>query len=277
MSLSLRASSGRLLLALLWLGACGSPHPKDFAEPDVHGLEAKLKVQQCAECHGDTLRGENDDGVSCDSCHIPNWREDCTYCHGGDDDESGAPPRYIDGGNNPGSVPFVAHQEHINGRDHQKFDCEQCHVMPTDVLTEGHLFVGDATSGYAETDFSAGYSKKTVYDGQTCSDSYCHGTGQGPNGKVKVDDDDLGCSACHAGPTAGVQWGELSGKHIKHMFEGLTCDDCHSPTIENGQIIKRKNHVNGEVELALPDAFENDNLTCTGICHGQNHTSEHWN
>jgi len=35
----------------------GRYHPSDFADPTVHPLEAKLHVQTCTDCHGETLDG----------------------------------------------------------------------------------------------------------------------------------------------------------------------------------------------------------------------------
>ena len=63
-------------------GAIAGYHPEGFAAAEVHGPELKLHTQDCRACHGNDLKGGSAE-VSCDSCHEPEWRTDCVYCHGG--------------------------------------------------------------------------------------------------------------------------------------------------------------------------------------------------
>ena len=105
-----------LLAVALGINACGEPsvsdmgndrtltptptpsngrhHPDGWAAADTHGLAAKFVQEDCRSCHGLQLDG-GPVGVSCDGCHQPNWKTTCTFCHGGTDNQTGAPPRDI--------------------------------------------------------------------------------------------------------------------------------------------------------------------------------------
>ena len=71
-------------------------HPVGYLEPELHGMDAKLQVEPCLDCHGADLLGGSSER-SCDPCHDDDWRTRCTYCHGGEESEDGAPPRDIRG------------------------------------------------------------------------------------------------------------------------------------------------------------------------------------
>lgn len=144
-------------------------HPAGYGLQEAHGPDAKYQTETCTECHGADLTGGTS-AISCDSCHAEGWRTDCTFCHGGTDNTTGAPPTDID--NATSDLSFAEHTVHVEETIHAPFACMQCHVEPTDVLSVGHLFVGDTTSGVAEMDFSAGLSSAGSYGGgASCSTS----------------------------------------------------------------------------------------------------------
>lgn len=251
-------------------------HPDGFASPDVHGLEAKLHEQTCTDCHGEDLTGGSA-GVSCDTCHEAGWRTDCTYCHGGMEDATGAPPEDIDDGE--ADAAFGAHPRHVQENTHAAFDCTQCHVKPTDVLSAGHLF--DDSPAQAEVSLSAGLSDRGAWStsAMECSNLYCHGDGQGDNGRVLVADAPLSCDACHADRTSSrADWGDMSGEHEEHLDEGVGCQECHADTTSNGSsILEPALHVNGEVDVVMGEAGITWNgSSCTGTCHGEDHRGEGW-
>lgn len=251
------------------------PHPDGWAEPEEHGLHAKLHDLRCTQCHGAELTGEL--GPSCDTCHTEGWRTDCVYCHGGGVDSSGAPPRDIDGATS--SLTFPAHQMHVHETSkHAAWDCAPCHAKPTDVLTPGHLF--DGTPGRAEVDFSGGLSDSATYSAATatCSGAYCHGDGRGDNGTVTADSGSKTCASCHPDRTSGRDaWGRMSGEHEDHVREGVGCHECHSPTTADSTTIRDVAlHVDGTVQVAMPDGITRAGSTCTGRCHGEPHDSEPW-
>ena len=195
-------------------GGGGGPahHPSGYADPAQHGTAAKTSAERCVSCHGEDLTGAGE-AVSCDTCHAEGWRTDCTRCHGGTDDASGAPPRYIAGDDQGAYAGFWAHTAHGGGEIGAPVACETCHVVPTDVLSEGHLFVGDRTPAVAEVSFS-GLAEGGSWDGASCSNIYCHGTGQeAAVGSIHAGTTGLRCGTCHAGPGSSfAEWGDrMSG------------------------------------------------------------------
>lgn len=241
----------------------GRVHPEGFASPTAHGPELELGAQDCRSCHGADLRGAS--GPSCDSCHMVGWRTNCTFCHGGTADQTGAPPRDL-GGALP--LSFRPHPQHVASSGlHGAFDCTECHRKPTDVLSAEHVF--DSTPGRAEVIFSGGLSSAARYDGAgTCSALYCHGNGRTSNGSYRQSDPAPTCESCH--PTRG-----LGGRHGDHLGRevGATCYDCHADTIgPTGAIASPGRHVNGAPEVHFAAA----GMTfaaggCSGMCHGQDH------
>jgi len=257
-------------------GTTGSYHPDGFEDPAVHGLEAKLHEQTCTDCHGADLSGGA--GLSCDSCHPAGWRTDCTFCHGGVDNSTGAPPESIL--DETTDTAFGAHTRHVEENTHAAFECSQCHTTPTDVLSAGHLF--DSTPGQAELTFGAGLSPVASWTSAalSCSNLYCHGNGQGNNGSVTVADAPLSCDSCHPDQTSGRDaWDRMSGAHEDHLREGLTCQECHNDTTTNGTSIATPAlHVNGSPDIAFSGygVSRTSAGLCTGTCHGEGHTNESW-
>ncbi len=253
-----------------WTG--GTFHPAGWEAPDQHGMAAKFQVQECTTCHGQDLTGGTIAPTGCDSCHLAGWRTNCTYCHGGTDDTTGAPPVGIDGSD---TLPFFqAHNVHVDGANHAAWDCEQCHTKPDDVLSAGHLFLGDASPGVAELAFADGLSPEGAYGGDgSCSNLYCHGDGGDVLGAV-TSDTTTTCGSCHG--TAATP-GTLSTVHVGHLAKGALCGECHADTATgNDAITGPELHVDGEVENAFPSGMVYANGTCTGTCHGAPHEGSRW-
>lgn len=249
-------------------------HPDGFAEAGAHGREANLQIgDDCRGCHGSELDGGTA-AVGCDSCHEPGWRTSCTYCHGAG--ASGAPPRDIDGETDPTAISFPSHTEHVAGADHPAYDCVECHRKPSDVLTPGHLF-DDVTPRYGEIDYTGGISRYATYLGGSCSNTYCHGDGQGDNGTVATGDGPLGCGDCHAAPGNAAGWGFMSGEHDSHLQQGdIACVDCHSGTVDATPVIVDPSaHVDGTADVTLV-AVTWSGATCTGRCHNHDHAAANW-
>jgi len=252
-------------------------HPSDFASPTVHGHELKLQTQDCRTCHGATLSGGI--GPSCDSCHQAEWRTTCTYCHGGTDTMTGAPPRGIRGETARDMLTFRPHTEHGTVRNHAAFDCVQCHTKPTDVLSMGHIF--DDTHGVAEVTFTAGLSPSGTWSNGGCASLYCHGNGRTSAGQIAHTDARPRCDGCHPGPASGnVRWLTMSGEHRKHMAERMQCGECHGATVDLAatSITNPDNHVNGvkEVTFNVAGFTRSANGTCTGTCHTERHVARAW-
>lgn len=250
-------------------------HPPGYADPANHGMDAKYQRDTCVTCHGADLTGGSV-GVSCDTCHTKGWRTDCVFCHGGTDNTTGAPPRDID--NADTSLSFAPHTEHVTRGEHPTYGCSECHVTPTNALSSGHLFSGDATAGLAEVTFTGGISASGTYSAGTCSNSWCHGNGQGNNGSVTATST-VSCGTCHGtGETSESSWERMSGQHHKHVNDArLTCDTCHGGTVDaSDAIIGPDQHVNGVVEVVTPSEITYSSGRCTGTCHGRSHSSSSW-
>lgn len=288
-------SEGQAATVAAWIDAgastdCSSPsdtgsdgyHPAGFGSGDVHGLEAKLQEQECTDCHGADLTGSGE-ALSCDSCHEDGWRTDCTFCHGGTDDTSGAPPRDIDGETDRALNSFPQHRVHLTNTEYKVgFACETCHSVPTDVLTPGHIFVSDDTPAVAELDFSGGLSTAGTWDGATCSNLYCHGNGQGNNGEVSISESIDDCTSCHPHRDSGRSgWATMTGAHLKHLEEGegFECGDCHKSVVDTWEPIRETSlHVDGAVSISLVSGmtWNASAKTCDGECHEETHSDRWW-
>ena len=250
-------------------------HPAGYAEAAVHGVDANLQLSNCRTCHGADLTG----GAftpGCDTCHAdhgaPDWRTDCTFCHGGlDGDVDGAPPEDIDNTVDVNALSFKAHRAHAADGDHADMDCATCHVVPTDVMSAGHTF--DATAGKAEVDGHASLSPASVWNGTTCANNYCHGNGR-VNGSVADSTTAMTCDSCHSTADPST----LSTVHGQHVLDAtITCEDCHSVVVDAADnVFTPELHVDGAVEVSFVGAditHTAGQLNCTGACHGVKHTN----
>ncbi len=242
-------------------------HPLGYGSSLEHGPDASLAIEDCTACHGADLAGGSVD-VSCDGCHDVGWRTDCVFCHGGTDNPTGAPPRDLSGATTEADLAFRSHSAHVEGVTHDGFDCVQCHALPENATSEGHMF--DATRGAAEVLFGGGLDAVGTYEGAgSCSSSYCHGNGTGNNGAWSHTQGAPGCGDCHPGPDSGLsEWQRMSTPHDYHLeMAGSVCADCHGDTVgEDGSIVGLSLHVNGTREVAI-DSLEYESGTCNGTCH----------
>ena len=274
----------------------GDYHPQGWEDPSQHGMAFKTHDTangrdgtdaDCRTCHGDALDG-GIAGISCDGCHAGDtpaaWRTNCTFCHGGDETDGGAPPEDID--DSVQNLSFPAHTSHVTqpaSDTHLPYDCTTCHTKPSDVeniLAAGHIF-DDTTDAEAEVVFTAGLSDRGVWDGATtCSNLYCHGNGQGDNGTYHATDATPTCGTCHAWSSSSESALErMSGEHHTHVWdENATCDTCHAATIAGSAIIDPTKHVNGVKDVLVSDGgtVVYSNGTCTGICHFEAHNHRSW-
>lgn len=257
-------------------------HPEGFVRPEQHGLSLTSGAQDCRSCHGATLEGAGA-APSCDSCHQPGWRTECTFCHGGGagpGETTGAPPRGLLRQLARDEQTFRPHREHITAGPHPAYDCTECHAKPMDVLSAGHVF--DGTPGVAEVDFSGGLSASATYDGPGgCASLYCHGNGRASNGSIRHDTPRPQCGSCHAGPaSAEAAWSELSGNHRKHLRElRVSCVDCHAATTDRaGGIAGGTRHVDGvrDVVFAAAGMSRAADGRCSGSCHSEAHDRRDW-
>lgn len=249
-------------------------HPEGYAAPAVHGAAAVIQEEACVDCHGGDLTGDGA-AVSCDNCHEEGWRTDCTRCHGGEDNQTGAPPAPVFKNSS-----FETHSWHVEENSNPAYGCEQCHTTPADVLSAGHLFVGDSTPGAAEVDFSGGLSPEGTYlGGGSCTNLYCHGSGLENSGEVSDADGPLSCDTCHPFRDSGsAAWSTMSGDHTFHVAYNPNCGHCHNNVNDRNNAMPDPSlHVDGRIDRVSAHAMtiEEDN-TCSGECHGAIHDKHQW-
>jgi predicted CxxxxCH...CXXCH cytochrome family protein len=175
---------------------------------------------------------------------------DCTACHGGLHDASGAPPRDLRGrdADAPGEPPRIgAHEAHVRAG----VACESCHVVPARASDPAHV---DGTPG-AEVTFGAAAragGAQPQYAGGTCSGVYCHGATLDAGGSAVAPawgEQLSGCGTCHASPPPSH--GAASD-----------CSLCHGASVadDDTSLVTGGGHLNGSLDLDVTNA-------CT-TCHG---------
>jgi predicted CxxxxCH...CXXCH cytochrome family protein len=232
----------------------------DPASPAFHAFSANRAIADCQACHGADLSG-GFAGVACASCHdggvhggvtvvafqvggSPN----CVACHGGADDQGGAPPRAT-WGNAGDAVRVGAHSTHVAAGH----DCSVCHLKPADMVSPGHIdgLTADVVFGGMALDGPTTPSWDRVT--ARCSSTYCHGgtlTG-GSNSApdwTRVGAGEAACGTCHGLPPARFP----SPTHPVYVF-AASCLGCHpaTTTVDAGGhdvLVPGGPHLNGGVE-----------------------------
>ena len=224
--------------------SASGPHPDGYGSPANHGSDfLKGGSAACAACHGTDLGG-GVSGTSCEKCH-PGFRQNCTFCHGGTDNETGAPPEAVSGAVETTHAGVGAHSAHLaTSTWRSPIQCSACHAVPEEALTEGHM------SGKAEVKIAAaGEDEDEVlspkFDGGSCSSVYCHGASLS-GGTVtepkwtKVDGSQAKCGTCHGLPPT------------EDHPSMTNCSMCHGCVATSDMQITPEGapfHVNGEVNM----------------------------
>jgi predicted CxxxxCH...CXXCH cytochrome family protein len=245
-------------------------HPSGWTAPAQHGYTFLNDTAACKTCHGADLKGGTS-YVSCDSCHTGGaaWKTNCTFCHGGTDNTTGAPPLGVHGETAVSAVQVGAHTEHVQAAaNHSAWGCAICHGQTFTSLDDpGHITAGQ---GYATVQFTGVAGTSSAWNRTTanCSSNYCHGNGRTAGGDVQwTSSTALTCSSCHADKTGA---GSLSGSHGYHVTKlGKKCSDCHSTVVNSSDaIVGPALHVNGQPDISAAGMTYNSTLkNCTGSCH----------
>lgn len=220
-----------------------SPHPEGYAAPDQHGVEFNTDgASGCTSCHGGDLTGGTV-GVSCEQCH-PSFRTNCTFCHGGVDNDTGAPPEGVFGEAATDEIAVGAHTAHLAAEPswHKEFGCTACHEVPADALDAGHI---DGTVGHSWGELATAGSAVPVWDGTSCSGVYCHGVKSSGGTQTApewttVDGSQSTCGACHGLPPT---------ENHPPMDD---CSKCHGCVADEDQAIRPEGapfHIDGKVNM----------------------------
>ncbi len=241
-----------------------SVHPQGWGlppgDPNFHGTFLSARqwdLAGCRECHGEDYAGGISNS-SCLPCH-EQTPEDCTVCHGGADNLTGAPPEDLAGNTATDARGVGAHTVHLQGGElADGFDCSSCHIVPAFDAPE-HI---DANLP-AELNFAGLALADTAMpawntSSLSCADSYCHGNWslsrsesqrmnfyvenqmRGNNASpVWTDPETAECGTCHDLPPAG---------HTPFPVE--QCANCHRLVVDSElNIIDKTKHVNGMINV----------------------------
>lgn len=261
---------------------CGSCHDVG-SDPAALGWEHEFHVLSaglsCSECHADVVNAQltiidralhvdgnvdtrTRDEQVCDVCHQQGTAY-CTECHGGDDNQTGAPPSGIEGETATTDLAVGAHSAHVeDGALASAIDCNECHTKPNAATDAGHF----GLDSVAEITWGTVAGNQSVWNRATatCSNNYCHGNftgGHSSNAPVWTSSGEEYCGSCH---DVGAQASDLRWKHQFHVDVALLkCGDCHAAVVDTLlNIIDPSLHVNG-----VTDTLTRDELVCNS-CHG---------
>ena len=217
-------------------------HPDGFSAPTVHGQKFTLDGPSgCTVCHGEDLTG-GPTGTSCEKCH-PGFRTDCTFCHGGEDNDTGAPPSDVLGETATSFAGVGAHSSHLiaNPFWHKAIGCSECHATYTDAMDPGHI---DGIAALAWGEVATEEDANPTYADGSCSSVYCHGGFEDSDGAntaptwTTVDGTQAACGDCHSLPPGGDH---------PQMAD---CSMCHGCVANPGPEIRPEGaafHINGDV------------------------------
>ena len=261
----------------------------DRMSPGFHAFAADRGLANCTPCHGADLAGGSVN-TACTDCHKAGGQANdfgtCTACHGGTDNQTGAPPAAIwgyagdpqRGGGALDPIRVGAHTKHLAPALTTAFDCDVCHVKPGTLLAPGHVDnptpVATVTFGGRAVPPAPGLPPAWSRTNAACSNTYCHGNYSGTytfyqynwgtdgydtitityTGKQAAPvwtSGAMGCDSCHGNPPKGNTW--HSGVH-GYGAAYNECQLCHPDASSvNGVGMAITNpalHVNGTVEVA---------------------------
>ncbi len=286
--------------APVWTGEdqvdCGSCHDVGDNPSDLlgnHEFHIDFAGLKCADCHAsvvDTVlniigRSAHVNGIIdtltrdtglCLVCH-GSGIEVCTMCHGGTDNQTGAPPKGLRGEISTTLLAVGAHTTHVEGSYvSNPFECTDCHIVPSGFTSPGHY---DPDS-VAELYWSLLAGNASVWDrnARTCSQTYCHGNfdgGYSTNAPNWTGPSQSLCGSCH---DVGNNPDDLKGEHKKHVDgEGFDCQLCHSTVVDSWlNIIGKDKHVDGVYDVSFSTGQGTfNNGTCSNLPNGC-HDSEQW-
>jgi predicted CxxxxCH...CXXCH cytochrome family protein len=232
----------------------------------VHGAAANRALDSCRDCHGATFGG-GEFAQSCNACHsgegFADWQTNCTWCHGqrtpnyaGDLRLAAPPEGGADDESATSQAAVGAHQKHVNAGEagvsagFPAIACDACHTVPTDL---SHVDGNRGEIAFGALARTGGLSP--VYNGATCSSTYCHGGslvgGAARQPSWTAPPSQL-CGSCHALPPPT----SLHPLHVETVAADrglpLDCDTCHPGYSDSPFQANAATHVNGVRDVFRP-------------------------
>jgi predicted CxxxxCH...CXXCH cytochrome family protein len=235
------------------VGWLPSPSPKPSCT-GCHGMPPPPPHPQsdaCAQCHGEVI--DELGALIAPALHVDGQlqlQESCSSCHGSGPE--GLPPPDLSGSSDPARVGVGAHAIHAEGGSTTRpVACNACHAVPLAAGDDGHLDDSPAAElTFGAVALAGGRLPSWDRGSQRCSDGWCHGPSPGAAASPPWTQGGggLDCQSCHGMPPAPPH---------PQMEQ---CELCHAPTIDALGNMVRERHVDGTVDVVLPDG-------CDG-CHG---------
>lgn len=237
--------------------ACHAPFPSDTSSTRKDPVWTRAGEITCGSCHGAPPSNHASGNERCELCHGSSYADGgvdfslhlngtvdvrgggmrCDSCHAGPDS-----PAFVDlqgRGTDAGVRTVGAHDAHLHAsRLRGPLTCNECHLVPANVFSPGHIdspppaeVFPDGGSGLAWS-----FNAMPVYDASnaTCT-TYCHGAGNfghpdtAPNllrtPSWTGGSDQAACGTCHGLPPQDGTVGHVAAV-------GLSCDTCHSGSVE---------------------------------------------
>ncbi|HET8538899.1 MAG TPA: CxxxxCH/CxxCH domain-containing protein [Anaeromyxobacter sp.] len=172
-----------------------APHPHTAICDNCHAGSTQASVNLATHMNG-KVEAEN---LTCSSCHGDTSR---VLVMQADPDAIAAPPYGSRGETDVASRSVGSHQAHVARGDGIALPnkCRYCHVVPQPGAFDHANGVSEVTFGSLATMDGATPS----FDGDTCSNTYCHGATLGRGGTSHdpswVNPAPVGCTTCHGSP-----------------------------------------------------------------------------
>ncbi len=253
---------------------CHEGYSKNTSVNKAIHIDGKHDVKLSASVGGSYANGVCSNIVCHGSGDTPTWSQDvvlnCTSCHGGTDNNTGAPPIDLKGNTVTTEKGVGAHTLHVSSTQWANaFDCNECHVKPQQIKDAGHVdLTPPAEIVWGELSKKDGLSAS--YDGTSCTNIYCHGASL-QEGKITSTQwtraEAVTCESCHGLPPD-------TGAHAEHLEYGFDCNICHEGYQKN-TAVKKEIHINGTRDVQLNESVGGSyaNGVCSNvICHGSGNT-----
>jgi len=172
--------------------------------------------------------------------------QDCATCHGSN--VNAAPPKAVNGSSSTTNIGVGAHQAHlIAGQVAGPVACDECHQVPTDLLTHPDPLGRPAAVIFGTKARRHGAVPVWNRASASCTSTYCHGamlsgaTDRPAPIWTNVDARQLGCNFCHGFPPAG------------NHPNSQDCYACHGDVVNSDGTIKNLTlHIDGDVQFYVP-------------------------